>query len=211
MNLSDMTALVRQDLHDEDATNYRWTNDELSRHIARAVMEFSKDIPLEVKETLTTTGSPRSLDISSLTARVCIFAVEWPVEEYPPCYCRFSVFSDTLNLLTDAVPAAGEDVYLYYGRLHALDDEESTIPSHLENVVAAGAAAFALRQMAAYTLNRVSVGGEKTPQEFRAEADNLYDFFKKQVKLASYKNRIRTGRLYIPSRPPVNQSRDYGP
>jgi len=31
MNLMDMRAIVRRDLHDEDANNYRWTNDELDR------------------------------------------------------------------------------------------------------------------------------------------------------------------------------------
>jgi len=30
MNLTDMRTIVRRDLHDEDASNYRWTNDELS-------------------------------------------------------------------------------------------------------------------------------------------------------------------------------------
>jgi len=77
--------------------------------------------------------------------------------------------------------------------------------------VAAGAASFALSQMATYTLNRVSAGGVKTPQEFREEANHLYDFFKKQVKLVSYKNRIRSGRLYTPATPPVRETRDYGP
>jgi len=33
MNLSDMRTIVRRDLKDEDAGNYRWTNDELDRHI----------------------------------------------------------------------------------------------------------------------------------------------------------------------------------
>ncbi len=41
MNLTDMRTLVRRDLHDEDATSYRWTNDELDRHIARALKDFS--------------------------------------------------------------------------------------------------------------------------------------------------------------------------
>ena len=33
MNLSEMRTIVRRDLHDEDAGNYRWTDDELDRHI----------------------------------------------------------------------------------------------------------------------------------------------------------------------------------
>ena len=41
MNLADMRTIVRRDLHDEEASNYRWTNDELDRHIAHAVKDFS--------------------------------------------------------------------------------------------------------------------------------------------------------------------------
>ena len=36
MNLSDMRAIVRRDLHDENSGSYRWTNDEIDRHIAHA-------------------------------------------------------------------------------------------------------------------------------------------------------------------------------
>ena len=47
MNLTDMRAIVRRDLHDEDSNNYRWTDDELDRHIVHAVREFSERIPYE--------------------------------------------------------------------------------------------------------------------------------------------------------------------
>ncbi|UCH43497.1 MAG: hypothetical protein JSW16_02845 [Dehalococcoidales bacterium] len=47
MNLTDMRTIVRRDLHDEDAENYRWSNDELDRHIAHAVRDFSEAVPHE--------------------------------------------------------------------------------------------------------------------------------------------------------------------
>ena len=40
MNLSEMRTTVRRDLKDEDASNYRWTNDELDRHIAKRAEQF---------------------------------------------------------------------------------------------------------------------------------------------------------------------------
>ena len=52
MNLADMRLLVRRDLHDEDVNNYRWTDDELNRHIAHALKDFSRAIPLQQKATL---------------------------------------------------------------------------------------------------------------------------------------------------------------
>ena len=45
MNLTEMRNIVRRDLHDEDSDNYRWTDDELNRHIAHTVKEFSEYMP----------------------------------------------------------------------------------------------------------------------------------------------------------------------
>ena len=42
----------KPDLHDEDAANYRWSDDELDRHIAHAAKEFSEAIPYEQKATI---------------------------------------------------------------------------------------------------------------------------------------------------------------
>ncbi len=56
MNLAEMRARVRKDLHDEDAQNYRWSDSELERHIAHAVQELSLSVPLQAKATLTTGG-----------------------------------------------------------------------------------------------------------------------------------------------------------
>ena len=62
MNLSEMRAIVRRDLHDEDDGNYCWTNNELDRHIAHAVKGFSEAIPLEQEATKATTSGSREID-----------------------------------------------------------------------------------------------------------------------------------------------------
>ena len=72
MNLAEMRAIVRRDLHDEDSGNYRWTDDELDRHIAHAVKEFSEYIPYEQKATKATTSGSRELDISTITDRIMV-------------------------------------------------------------------------------------------------------------------------------------------
>lgn len=38
--LADIRLLVRRDLKDEDSANYRWTDTEVDRHIARALREL---------------------------------------------------------------------------------------------------------------------------------------------------------------------------
>ena len=75
MNLSTMRTLVRRDLHDEDAANYRWTDSELDRHIGRAVKELSLAAPLEAKTSLTTAAGSRDLSLASLTDLVVVEAV----------------------------------------------------------------------------------------------------------------------------------------
>ena len=59
MNLTDMRNIVRRDLHDEDSNNYRWTDDELDRHVTHAVKDFSEHVPYEEKATKATTAGSR--------------------------------------------------------------------------------------------------------------------------------------------------------
>ena len=104
MNLTEMRTTVRRDLHDEDANNYRWTNDELDRHIAHAVKDFSEAIPYQQKAVKATTSGSREIDISTITDRIMVEAVEYPVDKFPRRYQRFSLWADTLALLGDEVP-----------------------------------------------------------------------------------------------------------
>ena len=101
MNLSEMRAIVRRDLKDEDAANYRWTDDELDRHITHTVREFSEVIPYEQKVTKATTLGSRDVDISSLSDRIMVQAVEYPVDKFPKQLQRFILWGDTVTLLGD--------------------------------------------------------------------------------------------------------------
>ena len=94
--LADPRTRLRKDLHDEDATNYRWTDGELDHHIQHTVREFSLAVPLEAKSALATTAGSRDLSISGLTDMVAIEAVEYPAGEFPPSYARYSVWLSTL-------------------------------------------------------------------------------------------------------------------
>ncbi len=162
MTLTDMRALVRRDLHDEDAANYRWTDDELDRHIARALKEFSEALPLEQKATLATTASSREISITSLTNRIMIEAVEYPVGQFPQRYQRFALWNDTLTLLGSEIPD-GSNCYIYYGKLHTLDGASSTIPAQYEDLVATGAAGYAALEWGVYSINKVNTGGDRRP------------------------------------------------
>lgn len=198
MNLSDMRARVRKDLHDEDSQNYRWSDDELNRHIDRAVRELSLSCPLETKAALNTTAGSRDLSLSSLSGMVEIEAVEYPVANYPPSYVRFSVWSDTLTLLIDSLPGDGEDVYVYYGKLHTLDADSSTIPAKLEDLVAGGAAAYAAIEWASFATNRVNLGGSDTWRSYLTWGQDRLAAFMRDLAKHSKKNAVRARKLYTP-------------
>ena len=210
MNLGDMRTIVRRDLHDEDASNYRWTDDELDRHIIHAAKDFSEAISYEQKATKATTSGSREIDISTITDRIMVEAVEYPVDKFPKRYQRFSLWADTLTLLSDEVPD-GSNAYIYYGKLHTLGASTSTIPTVYEDLIAAGACGYAAVEWAVYAVNRVNVGGIPTPEEFLRWGREKLNYFRQELKRLGRRNRVRIRSLYRPYYPPVSKSTDYGP
>ena len=210
MNLTEMRAIVRRDLHDEDAANYRWTNDEIDRHILHAVKDYSEAVSLEQKAAVTTIDGAREIDISTLTGRITVEAVEYPVDKFPKRYQRFSVWADTLKLLGVEIPD-GSNAYIYYGKLHTLDVSGSTILAWHEDLVAGGACAYAALEQAVYAINKVNSGGIQTQNDFLRWGKEKLDLFKQELKRLSRKNRIRVRSLYQPDMDIVNQSKDFGP
>lgn len=210
MTLTDMRTIVRRDLRDEDANNYRWTNDELDRHIGHAVKDFSECLPLEQKATIATTFGSREISTSSLTSRVMVEAVEYPVGKFPRKYQRFALWGDTLTLLGDDVPD-GSNCYVYYGKLHTLDGSGSTIPAVYEDLVAAGACGYAAVEWAAYAINRANVGGTETSGDFMSWGKERLAFFRGELRRMGRRNRVRVNQLYKPYYSPVSKTTDYGP
>ena len=210
MNLSEMRTTVRRDLHDEDDTNYRWTDDELDRHIAHAVKDFSEAIPDEQMAIKATASGSREIDISTLTDRVVIEAVEYPMAQFPRKYQRYSLWADTLTLLGDEVPD-GSNAHIYYGKLHTLDATTSTIPTKHEDLVAIGAGGYAAVEWAAYAINRVNVGGLMTTKEFLTWGRKKLSYFKAELKRLRRRSRVRNRSLYTPYYSPVSKSTDFGP
>jgi len=210
MNLTDMRTIVRRDLHDEDSENYRWTNDELDRHITHAVKDLSEAIPLEQKAIKATTSGSREIDVSNITDRVTVEAVEYPVDNFPKRYQRFSLWADTLTLLSEEVPD-GSDACVYYGKLHTLDVSTSTIPAVHEDLVATGACGYAAVEWSVYAVNRVNVGGMTVPNDFIKWGREKLNTFRKELRRLGRNHRVRMHSLYKPYYPPMSKSTDYGP
>ncbi len=195
MDLNAMRSIVRRDLKDEDPGNYRWSDDELDRHITHAVKEFSEAVPFPAKATLPTTAGSRVIEISPLTDRVMVEAVEYPVGKFPPHYQRFALWGHALTLFGDKVPD-GSNCNVYYGMLHTLDAEGASIPTKHEDLIATGAEGYAAVEWASYTINRVSVGGTTTPREFLAWGNDRLKQFRSELKRLGRRNRVRIRQLY---------------
>ncbi len=189
-----MRTLVRRDLHDEDSGNYRWTDNEIDRHIARAVKEFSEAIPLEQKATLATTAGSREINITTLTNRIMIEAVEYPVGQFPASYQRFALWNDILTVVGLEVPD-GSNCDIYYGKLHTLG-ATSSIPAQHEDLVVTGAVGYAATQQAGYTINQVNTGGIGTPDNWENWGQRKLTFFRSELKRLGRCNRVKVGQLY---------------
>ena len=209
--LADMRSRLRKDLHDEDATNYRWTDGELDRHIQHTVREFSLAVPLEAKTTLATSDGSRDLSITALTDLVAIEAVEYQIGQHPPEYVRFSVWLATLTLLTEKTPAAAESVHVFWTKLHTIDGSSSTVPGRYEDVISAGAAGYAALEWASFSTNRVNVGGRDVWREYLVWGQERLAEFQRALARYGRRNAVRARRLYAPAAPPVDQSTVVGP
>jgi len=194
MNISEMITLVRRDLKDE-TTAYQWSDDELTRHISRALRELSERLPLPAKATLPTASGSREVDISSLTDRVMIQAVEYPIDEFPARYQRFSIWGDTLTIISGPEPN-GSNCYVYYGQLHTIDANGSTVPAKYEDLVVTGACGYAAISWAAFSINKVNIGGKMTTDEYRAWGNERLVIFRERLKQLGRRQRLRTQQLF---------------
>jgi hypothetical protein len=166
MDLTTLRARLRQDLHDEDETNYRWTDDVLDRHIGRAVREYSQACPRLASVTLQSTGS-RRFDLTDETGLLWIREVEYPVDATPIRRLPFRMeVNGWAYLFGDSLPAAGESVKFWYAAKHILDEDGSTLPPEHEELVALGAAGFAAVESANYAIGRLNANG-RAPEWYR--------------------------------------------
>ena len=210
MNLAEMISLVRDDLHDTDETNYRWTDAELNRHINRAVGELSESLPLPAKATLPTVAGSRELDISGLNDRIMVAAVEYKIGAAPPNYQQFSIWGETLTILSGSQPD-GSNCNIYYGARHTLDAQGSTLPGKYEDLAASGACGYAAIELAVYAINRVNVGGTVTPGELLEWGNQKLKHFRQELKRLGRRNRVSVNTLYEPYFPNIAKTTDYGP
>ena len=200
--ITTVRALVRKDLHDEDASNYRWTDAVLDRHTGRAVNEYSIAAPLEQKSTLTTTAVSRDLSVASLANLIDIEAVEWPVGQFPPTRVAWSQWQTTITLDSVNAPAGVENVYVYWLKMHTLDGSSSTLPVAHEELIIEGAAGYAALDWTSFATNRLNTAGDDVWGRYKAFADERLRRFRADLVRLGRANAVRQRRMYTPQDAP---------
>jgi hypothetical protein len=162
----------------QDTGNTTWSTDDLDEAIRRALEVYSTVHPYETITTVTLSSAGREVDLSSLTGRIQVTRVWWPYSaadpEYPPNWCTFEEWGDTLFLDTDSEPAASDGVRVWYTTLQTLSGLDAatatTLPPDADSLIVSGAAGYAARERAAELAEKLNVDRDVV-QKLRAYAD----------------------------------------
>lgn len=165
--LSEVRDKARIDLKDIEAADYEWTDPELDRHILHAVSDYSRKCPDEKKETgLKLPADSRDIDVSSLTGRIEIVHIEYPVNADEQSLRTFEVWGNTVTLEIDEKPEAESDVHIWWTKVHTLDGSGTTIPDAHIDLVIDGAVAHAMVSWGRFAANQVNIGDPDVARKY---------------------------------------------
>jgi hypothetical protein len=148
-----------------------------------------------MKSTIATTDGSREIALTTLTDRVSVDRVEFPIDETPREFQRFSVYADIITLIGD-VEGDGEDCYIYWGKVHTLDGSTSTIPTYLEDILALGAAAYAVLAQTQYRTDTAGFGGEQADRDYQTWGNAMLKEFKSQLKRFGRGRKLKISAFY---------------
>ena len=193
MNLVEMRARVREDLQDTDATNYRWTDDEVDGAIDRVVNEYSAYAPIQQQTDIATADGNTELDISTLTGLVKVESVEFPIGQSPKYLQRIEYWAGSL-LMQDH--GDGSNARVKWLKKHTLAAGSTTIPVEHDEIIVLGATGYLAMSASAATVDRAFIAGQQGTINYKAwgiERLRRYDFRLREV---SHMNMIRSRNLY---------------
>jgi len=176
--MSTLTELIAQvELELKDTGNARWSDDELTAHIRRAMRAYNRVDPLRLVAVLPTSVGEREYSLAGLTALMEVTDLWYPWDEdkptYPPPRPQWSMIGDGVLYLEVEAPPAGDgtdDLRLFYTAPHAIQGLDgasaTTLDAQGEELVVLGATAYAAMQLAQSLMGTVTVSGW-TPRQFQ--------------------------------------------
>jgi hypothetical protein len=114
---------------------------------------------------LATVSGSIALDIATLTDRITVDRIEFPISNEPHTFTRFEVYLNTLTFLE--TEGDGTNCNVYWTKVHTLDATTSTIPTRHEDLVALGASAYAALAQSQYATNRANYGGDNVDRDYK--------------------------------------------
>ena len=185
----------------QDATNARWSTDDLDEAIRTALEQYSKYKPTHALGTIALSSDGREIDISSLTGCLQVEDVWWDYDSsdpsYPPNYRQFEVWPGDLLYIDDREePESGDTVRVWYTKMHTIEDLDSatatTLPADDEGTIVTGACHFAA-QMRSVELAEDLYAHNDVVSDLRKYADEQgRNFrFQAQMELRAYVRRAK--------------------
>lgn len=193
MNLTEMTARVREDLQDTDALNYHWTTAEIEGAIGRVVMEYSIHAPIEQQTDIATTDGNTEVDLSSLSGLIRVDSVEFPIGKAPKYLQRFELWTGHVYM-EDA--GDGTNARVRWTKKHTLTAESSTIPAEHEEIIVLGATGYLAMSASAYTVDRATIAGHYGTLNYKLWGKERLDRYDKKLKEIARANRVIGRTLY---------------
>lgn len=187
MDLTDIEDATRIVLRDDASAD--WSDTQLDSAIALAVAEYSRSFPARAMLTGAESTSSLRLDLEGLdtitlpapAADTQVDALEWPIDQVPKSFVRFTRWGNVLTLDT-AEEIAAEAVNLFVHTPHQLaTGAYATIPSSDLEPIATGAAGYALRALAAESSQALTTQPREA-ERFRALAEEHLSVFRSWLR-----------------------------
>jgi hypothetical protein len=192
MNLTEMTARVREDLQDTDSQNYHWTTAEIQGAISRVVMEYSIQAPLQQQDDVATTDGDTELDLTSLSGLLRVESVEFPIGKAPRYLQRFELWTGHVYMEDEG---DGTNARVRWLMKHSLA-ETSTIPAEHDEVIVLGATGYLAMSASAYTVDRATIAGHYGTINYKAWGKDRLDRYDQKLKEVAHGNRVIGRTLY---------------
>lgn len=189
--IDDLRERVRIALQDPGAE--RWSDAALDRHLARAVAEISRAAPREERVTVPTSPGSREVDLGGIAGLLDVARAEHPAGREPPALVQFRVFGAMLRLEGGPLPTGGAAV-LWCRLAHEVDTAGSTLSPALEELAVLGATAFACREAASGTLERLTLQ-PGTAAQYEAMARARETAFRQLLREHGGRGRLRVRRM----------------
>lgn len=112
-------------------------------------------------------GTASGASLQPIADLVEITKVEYPIGDHPVTLREFEFRGDILTIDLDSVPEDGSVANIYWGKVHTVDDDGSTMPKKFDDILTNGMVAYAALAEATDVTNKVNIGDRAMAEYMR--------------------------------------------